>query len=122
MAISKEQLEKRAVKKGVKASRKLGHLVTPRELLGLKVQVMGTPVRALLVLAGLGALACSWLEFPSTSDVIQGLEAIAGILLILFGCLGIRSTLENVVNGVDPADGLEVILELIGEALSGIDL
>lgn len=121
MPLSREKIERRAIKTGIKTSRKRGHLVTEEELLALRVQTMPAPLRLALVLLGLGLIASGWFAWPSDSNTIQGIEAVTGILLVAFGAFGIRRTLEGVLDSADSIDLAGVILESIGDALSGLD-
>jgi hypothetical protein len=121
MALSRETLEKRAVKTGVKASIKRHHVVSEQELLALRVQTMPAWLRIALVLLGIALVAAGWFGWPADSNAIQGFEAIIGILAILFGAFGIRRTLERVLDSMDAGNAVEIILELIGDALSCID-
>jgi hypothetical protein len=114
-------IEKRAVKAAVKASKKRHHLVTEDELLSLRVQVMPWIWRFLLMLLGSTLLATCWYGWPWESSSIRVLEAIGGVLFFLFGAFGIRKTLSKILDGVDAGNVVEGILELAGEALSGID-
>lgn len=121
MPLSRETLEKRAVKTGVKASIKRHHVVSEQELLALRVQTMPGWLRITLVLLGIALVTAGWFGWPSDSNAIQGIEAITGILAILFGAFGIRRTLESVLDSMDAGNAVESILELIGDALSCID-
>jgi hypothetical protein len=49
-------------------------------------------------------------------------EAIGGVVAILFGAFGIRRTLSRVVDSIDAVDLVGTVLEAIGEAISNIDL
>ncbi len=120
MPISRETLQKRAVKTGVKASIKRHHVVSEQELLALRVQTMPAWLRITLVLLGIGLIAAAWFGWPFDSNGIQTLEVVTGILAILFGAFGIRRTLERVVDSIDAADVVGSILEMIGEAVSSI--
>lgn len=122
MPLSRQTLEKRAVKAGVKASKKLDHVVTTEELLALRVQTMPTVLRILLVLGGLLLIAAAWFAWPFDSNAAQALEVISGIFAILFGAFGIRRTLSHVLDSVDSIDLAGTIVELIAEAVSNIDL
>jgi hypothetical protein len=122
MSLSREKIERRAVKAGVKCSKKHGHLVSKEELLALRVQTMPAALRVSLVVLGFALIASGWLAWPSDSNVVQGLEAISGILLIAFGAFGIRRTLSRVLDSVDAIDLGGVILEAVGDAVSGLDI
>ena len=122
MPLSRQTLEKRAVKAGVKASKKLDHIVTPEELLALRVQTMPAVLRILLVLGGGLLIAAAWFAWPFDSNAAQALEVISGILAILFGAFGIRRTLSRVLDSCDSIDLAGSILEMIAEAVSNIDL
>lgn len=122
MPLSREKIERRAIKTGIKISKKRGHLVSEQELLSLRVQTMPAPLRISLVLLGIGLLASGWFAWPSDSNTIQGLEAVSGILLMGFGAFGIRRTLDRVLDSVDAVDLVGSILESVGDALSGLDL
>lgn len=122
MSLSRETLQQRAVKTGVKASKKRHHLVTEAELLALRVQTMPAILRISLTLLGILLLVAAWFGWPSESNTAQGIEAIAGIFSLLFGIFGIRRTLSHILDSWDAADSAGTILELIGEAVSNIDL
>ena len=115
-------IEKRAVKAGLKASKKRHHLLTEEELLSLRVQVMPAFPRIMLGLTGIALLIASWLAWPSGSDAIRSLEAIFGFLTLFFGAFGIRRTLSKLLDVTDAADFASSVLELIGNAISDIDL
>lgn len=121
MPLSRETLEKRAVNTGVKASIKRHHVVSEQELLALRVQTMPAWLRITLVLLGIALVAAGWFGWPTDSNAIQGIEAVSGIFAILFGAIGIRRTLERVLDSLDATDAVGSILELIGDALSCID-
>ncbi|MES2476318.1 MAG: hypothetical protein V4640_11090 [Verrucomicrobiota bacterium] len=122
MPLPPSVIETRAVKVGVKASKKRHHVVTEQELLALRVQVMPPLLRILLGIVGLGLLLACGFAWPSESNATQSLEAVLGVLFILFGAFGIRRTLSKMLENVNTADAIESILELIGEAVSSIDL
>ena len=122
MQISRELLERRAIKAGVKASKQRQHVVSEKELLALRVQTMGPWLRISLVLVGVGLIAAGWYGWPADSNVVQGLEAVAGILAILFGAFGIRRTLSQLVDSFDAPDLPGIVLEAIIAIVSEIDL
>lgn len=122
MPLSREILERRAVKAAVKASQKRHHVVSEQELLSLRVQTMPVAVRFSLVLLGLCLVASGWFGWPSDSNILQGIEAVSGIFAILFGSFGIRRTLSHIVDSIDAVDLVGSVLEAVGDALSNIDL
>lgn len=122
MPLSLKTLEKRAVKAGVKASKKSHHLVSPAELMALRVQVMSPYLRGFLLLLGLALIVCGWFGWPTSSPVACGIEAVSGFIAVLFGAFGIRRTLSNVLDSLDALEVGETILEMIGEAVSSLDL
>ncbi len=122
MPLSQKILEKRAVKSGVKASKKRHHLVSETELLALRVQTMPGILRISLALLGTLLLAAAWFGWPSESNTIQGIEAIGGIFSTVFGIFGIRRTLSHLLDSYHSLDLVGGILEMIGEAVSNIDL
>lgn len=122
MPLSRETLEKRAVKSGVKASKKRHHLVSEEELLALRIQVMPWAWRAFLVLLGIALIAACWFAWPSDSWTVRSIEAFTGVLALLFGAFGIRRTLSNIFDYTSSAEGVGAILELVADAVSNIDL
>ena len=121
MPLSREVIRRRAVKTGVKASKKRHHLVSADELLSLRVQVMPALPRISMAVVGILLIASGWTGWPSESDILQIIEAVAGVFSLLFGIFGIRRTLSNVLDSTS-GDVIGSILELIGEAVSSIDL
>lgn len=122
MPLSRETLEKRVVKAGVKASRKLDRVVSPDELLALRVQTMPAIPRGLLVLLGIALIACCWFSWPADSGAVRGIEAICGIISLLFGLFGIRRTLSHTLDSLDALDLAGNLLEMVVDAVSNIDL
>lgn len=122
MALSRNVIEKRAIKAGIKASKKVGHVVTPAELMAVKIQTMPSPFRILLFTAGVLAGLSAWFAWPSESILVRGVEAISGVGLVAFGIFGIRKTLSHVVDSMDVLDLAGGVIELIGETISGFDL
>jgi hypothetical protein len=121
MPLSRENLERRAIKAGVKASKRRHQVVSEQELLALRVQTMPLWLRIALVLLGAGLISAAWLGWPVASNIGEGVEAIGGIFAVLFGAFGVRRTVEQVVDSFS-ADLAEIILEAVIEAISNIDL
>jgi prepilin signal peptidase PulO-like enzyme (type II secretory pathway) len=115
-------IEKRAVRTGIKASKKRGHVVSGDELLDLRVQMLPNLLRAALIGLGIALICACYFAWPSTAGSIRGLEAVSGIFSILFGAFGIRRTLSHVLDSMDAVDLASVIGEVIADALSNIDL
>jgi hypothetical protein len=122
MPLSREILERRAVKAGVKASKKRHHVVSEQELLSLRVQTMPAWLRIALVMLGLCLLASGWFGWPSDSNTVQGIEAVSGIFAILFGSFGVRRTVSHIVDSIDAVDLVGGVLEAVVDAVSNIDL
>ncbi|MGL4399390.1 MAG: hypothetical protein ACRCXD_05955 [Luteolibacter sp.] len=121
MPLSRKLLERRAIKAGVKASKKRHHLISEKELRSLRVQTLSVWPRICLVLGGVMLIAFSWFAWPATSDGARATEAVVGVLATLFGAIGIRRTLDQVVDTYDAADLVGTVLEAVGEVFSGID-
>jgi uncharacterized membrane protein len=60
MPVSRDLIERRAIRAGVKASKKRHHLISEQELLSLRVQTMSAWSRICLVIVGLLLIAASW--------------------------------------------------------------
>lgn len=118
MPLDRQTLEKRAVKAGVKASVKLGHVVSEQELMELRVQTLSTTLRVLLVLAGIALIASCWLGWPYPSSAIRWVEAISGVFSLLFGIFGIRRTIGNLLETLDVVDLAGTVVEAIVDMVS----
>jgi hypothetical protein len=121
MAVSRDLLKRRAIKAGVKASKKRHHLISEEELLSLRVQTMSAWTRICLVVGGVLLIAASIFAWPAASDGARFTEAIVGILSFLFGAIGIRRTLDRVVDTADAADLVGTVIEAVGEVVSNLD-
>lgn len=111
-----EQFHNRAVKAGVRATKRLDHRLSEQELRSLKVQVMPALPRILLAVFGMVAFlsaACGW---PSDSNVVQGSLGAGGVLSILFGLFGVRKTIGGIVDSI-ATDG---VTDLVGNILGSI--
>jgi hypothetical protein len=116
MAIQPEKLKMRAIKAGIRASKRRHHVVSKEELLGLKIQVLPATLRGFLIIAGVAMIALAVIGWPFPADPHQVLMGIGGGVLLIFGIFGIRRTLENVVDSA-VGEGIGALLEGI---LSGI--
>lgn len=120
MPLTREIVEQRAIKAGVKASKKRHHIVSEQELLSLRVQTMPAWLRMTLVLLGVALLLSGWFGWPSNSNVVQGIETVSGIFAILFGSFGVRRTLSHVVDSIDAVDLAGSALEAVADAVTSI--
>lgn len=122
MSLPRESIRQRAVKEGVKASKKRHHLVTEEELLSLKVQLVPILPRIALGVSGALLITLCCLSWPATGTSVRSLEAISGTLLFLFSLFGIRRTLEQLLDACDAVNLVGSIIESIADAVSNIDL
>ncbi len=121
MPLRPDIIEKRAVKAGVKASKKRHHVVTEEELLTLKVQVIPALPRIILGISGALLITFCCISWPSADSLIRIIEAVAGGLLLVFGLFGVRRTLGELLDA-GASELIGSILEGIVEAVSNIDL
>src|SRR5215217_377215 len=115
MPLSQDIIQKRAVKAGVKASKKRHHLVTEEELLALKVQVLPALPRILLAFGGLLLITACCISWPVADISIRILEGISGFLLLLFGIFGVRRTLGQLLDAYDAGELIGTIIETIAD-------
>ena len=113
-----EKLRRRAIKAGVRRSRKLHHALSREEILALRVQILPALPRLLIIGGGIALVTGAWLNWPSDAAVIRGIEGFCGILLFLFGVFGIRRTLE----GIAETAGHGILDTIIDGISSAIDL
>jgi len=116
MTRRENKLQQRAVKAGIRASKKRGHIVDEKELAALRIQVMPVLPRLLMVLAGIALLGAAITGWPLSGNEAQGAFAISGIILFLFGVFGVRRTISNVLDHAVT----EVAADLVGKMLGGI--
>ena len=118
-------LEKRAVRTGIRASRKRGHIVSREELLDLRVQALPNLWRVAFIGLGIALISACYFAWPSASGTLRGLEALTGVLSIFFGAFGVRRTLSQLLDTVHPLDAADLVghlVEAIANAISDIDL
>ncbi len=117
-------LRKRAVKAGVKASKRLHHVVTREELLAVRVQTMPATLRGLLIVVGTVILLAGWFGWPLESGWARFFEGVGGLLMMMFGIFGVRRTLSKVVekvgDTVDPTELVGAIIEGVVEVLGSV--
>jgi peptidoglycan/LPS O-acetylase OafA/YrhL len=115
-----EKLQQRAVKAGIRASKRRHHVLSAEEVRGLKVQVMPVLPRALLAVAGVAMIVAAVNGLPPESNAGQGFLAIGGIFLTLFAMFGVRRTLSGILDNLsaDAAGNfIGVVIESIGDAV-----
>jgi hypothetical protein len=112
------------VKAGVKASKRLHHVVTREELLAVRVQTMPSTLRGLLIVVGSVILLAGWFGWPLESGWARFFEGVGGLLMMMFGIFGVRRTLSKVVEKVgDTVDSTELvgaIIEGVAEVLGSV--
>jgi hypothetical protein len=117
-----EKFRRRAVKAGVRATKRLHHPLSEAELRSLKVQVMPALPRILLgalgVIFGLSA-ACGW---PSDSNGVQGFLGAFGVLSTLFGFFGVRKTIGGIADSIATEGVVELVGGILGSIADAVDL
>ncbi len=120
MALPPEKIQERAIKAGIRASKRRHRRLKLEELLKLKIQILPNALRWALVILGLLMIVGAFTGWPFPRDNHQVLLGIGGGLLAVFGCFGVMRTLETVFDTI-AAEGvgliLEGILSAIGHAL-----
>jgi len=117
-----ERLQRTAIRKGIRTSKKLHHALTRKEILNLKIQIVPAAVRILLAIGGILLISVSFAAWPSESNAIQGLEFLSGLLLLLFGIFGIRRTLSGMADQMS-YEAFDLLVEGIFSAIGNtIDL
>jgi len=111
-----ERLQRAAIRKGIRTSRKLHHALTKKEVLDLRIQIVPAIPRILMIVGGISLIAAALAAWPSDSNVVQGLEFLAGLFLLLFGIFGIRRTLSEVADQMSN-QGFELLVEGILSAI-----
>lgn len=117
-----ERLQRIAIRKGIRASRKLDHALTKKEIRDLRIQIVPATARILMATGGIALIAAALTAWPSDSNVVQGLEFLAGLFLLLFGIFGIQRTLSSLADQMS-TEAFELLLEGIFRAMGNtIDL
>lgn len=116
MAIKPEKLEKRAIKAGIRASKRRHHVVSKEELLKLKIQTLPDTLRGLLMIGGVVMIILAGAGWPFPNH--QVLLGLGGVASLICGIFGIRRSLETVLDSAEGAGTLlEGILSVIGSAV-----
>ncbi len=120
MPLSRETLEKRAVKAGVKAAVKQQRPLTKDELMELRVQSLSNGLRVFLVLSGAALIASAWFAWPYPNGAVRGVEIIAGLITFIFGLFGVRQTLSNLFDSHHGLALADVVVEIIAGIFSAM--
>ena len=120
MPLSRETLEKRAVKAGVKAAVKLERPPTKEELMELRVQALSNGLRVFLVLTGAALIASAWFSWPWPNAAVRGIEIITGLITFIFGLFGVRQTLSNLFDSNHGLGLADVVVEIIAGIFSAM--
>lgn len=111
-----EKIRRRAIKAGLRQTRRLHHGLSREEILGLKIQVLPAALRISMAAIGTTALVCAFLGWPSLGIEFRIPEGISGICLMAFSLFGVRRTLSEV--GERLGDGLlDVLIDSITNAI-----
>ena len=120
MPLSRQTLEKRAVKAGLKAAVKQQRPLTKDELMELRVQALSNGLRVFLVLAGAALIASAWSAWPWPNGAVRGIEIIVGIITFLFGLFGVRQTLSSLFDSTNGFGLADIVIEIIGGIFSAM--
>jgi hypothetical protein len=110
-----EKIRRRAVKAGIRRSRKLHHSLQEEEILSLKVQVLPAVPRIAMGVAAVMLLVSACAGWPSEEEWVRMMEAIAGLLLVFFSLLGVRRTLSTLADHLS-TDILQSIVDSVVDA------
>lgn len=111
-----DAIRRRAVKAGIRRSRKLHHTLRREEILSLKVQVLPTLPRIVMGVSGTLLVVSACTGWPAEDGWIRGLEFIAGASLFLFSLLGVRRTLFEIADRLS-TDALHSIVDSVVDAI-----
>lgn len=120
MPLTRETLEKRAVKAGVKAAVKQQRPLTKEELMELRVQSLSNGLRVFLVLSGAALIASAWFAWPWPDGAIRGVEIIVGLITFIFGLFGVRQTLSNLFDTSHGFGLADIVIEIISGIFSAM--
>jgi hypothetical protein len=115
---SLEKLQRRAIKAGIRTSRKVRHTLNREEILALRVQVIPLAPRILVGIAAIVLVIFGCAGWPSDSNIVQGIEVVAGLFLGLFALFGVKRTLGTIFDGAADLNALDGIIDV----LSSLDL
>jgi CBS domain containing-hemolysin-like protein len=116
-----EKLRRRAIRVGIRTSKRVHHQLNREEVLALRVQVIPLLPRIVVGLIGAALILASWLEWPSPSNAVQAIECISGILLTLFAIFGVSRTLGEIVGNIDLETGGDLVKTVIEAISDSID-
>lgn len=111
-----ERLRRAGIRKGVRTSKKLRHVLSRNEVLALKIQILPAAPRIAFALAGGLLLTAAVFAWPAGSEPVRVIEGMAGLFLLLFGVFGIRRTLSGLENQMS----FEIFEALVEGILSAI--
>ncbi len=113
-----DAIRRRAVKAGIRRSRKLHHPLRREEILSLKVQVLPTVPRIVMAVAGILLVVSACTGFPAEDDWIRLVEIITGGFLIVFSLLGVRRTLSGMADHLST----DIVHSIVDSVVDAIDL
>ncbi len=117
-----EKLRRRAIKAGLRTSRRVRHPLSREEILELRVQIIPTAPRLIMALAAISLFTAAAFSWPFTSNSSAAVEVLIGVFLLLFAIFGIRRTLSNLADQM-PFEAFELLVESILKAIGhSIDL
>lgn len=113
-----DAIRRRAVKAGIRRSRKLHHSLRREEILSLKVQVLPILPRIAIGVAGTLLMISAFTGWPFGDDWIRLVEILTGGLLIVFSLLGVRRTLSGMADHLST----DIIHSIVDSVVDAIDL
>ena len=119
---TRERLQRNAVKAGIRAAARLNHIPDKKEFRSLKVQVVPLWLRLSAMAVGVGLFWAGLSGWPLESNAVQGVFGIGGILLVVFGLVGVRRTLEEILDRLAPDVAGEILWKSLQAVAEAVDL
>jgi len=110
------------VKAGIRAAARLNHVPDEKEFRSLKIQVVPLWPRLSAMTAGVGFTGAGLSGWPLESNAVQGVFGVGGILLVIFGLVGVRRTLEEILDRLAPDVAGEILWKSLQTVAEAVDL
>lgn len=116
MALPPEKIQERAIKAGIRASKRRRRRLSLEELLKLKIQILPDALRWALLIAGVLLIIGALAGWPLSQDEQQVGLGVSGGTLVGCAFLGIRRTLGFVFETFE-GEGIGMLIEGILSAI-----
>ena len=113
-ARKEKRLAQQIAKASLRREKRVGHALSKEEVLALKIQTVSVYTRITCSVLGVASIGAALYCFANDNPIMASFWVVACIFLFLFAIFGIRKTLAELTDDINPLN----LANILGEAVA----